>query len=195
MVPRRQSTAVTEEVSRPERDWIGEIAAAWSASVASLFRTGDLLMEAKAALPYGEFGNLIKNRLPFGVRTAQRLLEIAGDARLREPSVRRILPPSIPTLLKLSKLSNVEFARASKFTSEDELTAFLDARPKAPKSVRETHLADSKAVRDAHSFVDVAATIVPTDVIGLLRGDRSAERPAVEERLREILGGLKGALH
>ena len=61
-------------------------------------------MDAKEALPHGEFTAMVENQLPFESRTAQRLMAIAADARLANPTRVSLLPPSWGTLYQLSRI-------------------------------------------------------------------------------------------
>jgi N6-adenosine-specific RNA methylase IME4 len=89
--------------------WAGSIAARWGASVAAIIDTGKLLVEAKAALPHGEWGAMIERDLPFKRSTAFRLMAIARDERLRMVPAGQHLPPSWRTLYEISKLDDERF--------------------------------------------------------------------------------------
>lgn len=73
--------------------WALLIREAWQKSVSGIIETGSLIIKAKAALPHGGFEKMVAERLPFSTQTAQRLMRIAGDARLKAAHV-RLLPPS-----------------------------------------------------------------------------------------------------
>jgi hypothetical protein len=64
--------------------WVQEITATWRKSLESILDTGRLLIEAKEKLDPGEFLEMIVRDLPFGERTAQRLMAIARDERLTD---------------------------------------------------------------------------------------------------------------
>ena len=95
--PRRRNTHTPEE-------WAKRITTAWQKSVESIIETGRLLIEAKAELPHGEFENMINEKLPFGSRTAQRLMKIADHPILSNPTHVSHLPPSWGTLYALTEL-------------------------------------------------------------------------------------------
>jgi N6-adenosine-specific RNA methylase IME4 len=100
--------------------WTKRIEDVWQQSVAAILATGRLLAEAKASLPHGEFGKMIAAELPFSARTAQRLMSIAADERLRH-SVSR-LPPAWGTLYELTKLDDEQFgARLSDGTINPDM--------------------------------------------------------------------------
>src|SRR5215831_2523559 len=96
--------------------WAARITERWRASVESIIETGRLLLEAKATLPHGEFGAMCESQLPFGARTAQRLIAIAQDNRLSNINSAHasLLPASWSTLYELTKLSDDEFEAAVK---------------------------------------------------------------------------------
>lgn len=89
--------------------WIERITAAWRSSLEGVLETGRLLIEAKAALAHGEFLPMIENDLPFGRRTAHRLMAIAQDSRLSNGTHASHLPPSWYTLYELTKLPDEQF--------------------------------------------------------------------------------------
>jgi Protein of unknown function (DUF3102) len=66
--------------------WAGQISAAWRSSIEAIFECGRLLIAAKDALDHGEFTKMVEHDLPFGERTAQRLMVIARDTRLTNPT-------------------------------------------------------------------------------------------------------------
>ena len=78
--------------------WARKITSLWRASVESIIKVGTTLNDAKEALPHGAFGAMIQSALPFSASTAQRLMAIAGDARLSNPAHVQLLPPSWGTL-------------------------------------------------------------------------------------------------
>jgi hypothetical protein len=82
------------------------ISAAWQKGVESIVETGERLHQAKADpdMPRGSFEAMIQSKLPFGPRTAQRLMAIASNAVLSNPTHVSHLPPSWGTLAELAKL-------------------------------------------------------------------------------------------
>jgi hypothetical protein len=89
--------------------WVKKISAKWQKTLAGIFETGDELLLAKDELERGQFGRMIENELPFSARTAERLMEIARDSRLRNPTRASHLPRSWATLYTLTRLSDEEF--------------------------------------------------------------------------------------
>jgi Protein of unknown function (DUF3102) len=78
------------------------ISAAWQKGVASIIETGSRLIEAKAEIDHGEFLAMIQLKLPFGRRTAHRLMTIAADSVLANGTHGSHLPPSWRTLYELA---------------------------------------------------------------------------------------------
>ena len=65
-------------------DWAALISGAWCEQLPSIFETGNLLEAAKAELDHGEWGLMFKNaEAPFTQDTANKLMKIADDGRLR----------------------------------------------------------------------------------------------------------------
>jgi hypothetical protein len=86
--------------------WSIQINAAWLKCIEAIFRTGQLLIDARDDLDHGQFGKMIERDLPFGPDTAQRLMAIARDERLRNAAHARHLPPSWTVLHALTQLSD-----------------------------------------------------------------------------------------
>jgi hypothetical protein len=55
---------------------------------------------------------MVQDELPFGPRTAQRLMAIAGDERLTKAPHASLLPQSWMTLYELTRLTDEQFAAA-----------------------------------------------------------------------------------
>lgn len=88
------------------------IAARWSEGVEAFLDCGRLLIAAKASLPRGEWGKLFSDgAMPFGERTAQRLMAIAAHPTLANPTRVSHLPPAWSTLHELSRLPAAECER------------------------------------------------------------------------------------
>jgi len=91
-------------------DWAARIAACWRESVEAIIAAGRLIAEAKAALDNDEFKALIRDQLPFGKRTAERLMAIAADPRLSAATHVSLLPPSWGTLYEITRMDDDTFA-------------------------------------------------------------------------------------
>lgn len=88
------------------------IRSAWQTSIEAIFETGRLIAEAKDALPHGAFTKMIEADLPFGARTARKLMAIAADQRLAERTHESVLPPHWGTLYELTRLDDEAFDRS-----------------------------------------------------------------------------------
>lgn len=84
--------------------WAVSINAAYSRTVESIIAVGRELIDAKAALNHGAFEKMVRTKLTFGERTAQRLMSIAACERLCAPDNRHLLPSSISSLYELSRI-------------------------------------------------------------------------------------------
>lgn len=89
--------------------WAERINAAWQSSVDGILETGRLIIAAKDALEHGAFTEMVKQMLPFGPRTAQRLMAVGADTRLANPTHVSHLPASWGTLYELTKLTDDQF--------------------------------------------------------------------------------------
>lgn len=88
-------------------DWAARINACWRQSVEAIIAAGRLLIEAKGALPHGEFRAMCDDKLPFGHRKAQMLMAIASDARLTANAQRiALLPPNWGALYDCTRLGD-----------------------------------------------------------------------------------------
>jgi N6-adenosine-specific RNA methylase IME4 len=101
--------AIVEVEPRTAVEYVEKITSSFHQSVRSIIETGTWIARAKAALPHGEFGEMIKSQLPFRASTAQRLMAIAGDARLSNPAHVQHLPPHWGTLYELTRLDDDVF--------------------------------------------------------------------------------------
>lgn len=95
-------------VKRTVKQWAALITADWRSSLKGIIAAGKHLAAAKAQLNHGQFGQL-ETQLPFSARTAQRLIAIAADDRLTNPTHASLLPPHWATLYELTQLSDKEF--------------------------------------------------------------------------------------
>lgn len=92
------------------RGWADRIAASWRKSLQDLIACGQLLREASDELPHGEFHKMIERDLPFGPRTAQRLMVLAAHPCITNATFASHLPSHWDTLGELAKLSHAAFA-------------------------------------------------------------------------------------
>ena len=100
----KPSESIQKDVDVKVDKYIAEITASWQKAVSSILETGRLLIQAKAELPHGKFGTMIEEKLPFGARTAQMLMVIAGHPVLSNAKCISHLPPHWATLHELAQL-------------------------------------------------------------------------------------------
>lgn len=91
--------------------WASRIADRWHDSVQAIFDVGNLIAEAKAALPQGDFLTLSRKMLPFSARTAQRFMAIAADERLSDATRVSLLPAHWGTLYEITRLDDAQLER------------------------------------------------------------------------------------
>ena len=85
-------------------DFASAIAQRWQDSVVAIIDVGKLLWRAKATLPHGDFGPMVEsNKVPFEMRTAQRLMAIAEHSILSNTTHVSHLPVSYGTLYQLTR--------------------------------------------------------------------------------------------
>ena len=82
--------------------FVNKITTTWNKQVESILDTGRLLIQAKKELEHGQFTKMIEEQLPFGERTAQRLMTIAEHPVLSNPTHVWVLPSSWGTLYQIA---------------------------------------------------------------------------------------------
>ena len=100
---RRDVPAIEKRELVSSDDFASAIAQCWQDSVLAIIDVGKLLLGAKAALDHGEFVPMIENDLPFGRRTAHRLMAIAEHSILSNGTHVSHLPPSWGTVYELTR--------------------------------------------------------------------------------------------
>lgn len=160
------------EVERRGREWFaGRIRKAWQSTVEGIFEVGRLLIEAKASLPHGEFGDMVKTDLPFAWGTANRLMTVAQDDRLSNSAHARNLPPGWETYETGPRWPN--FARRCRTTS---VQAFPNHRPHPGR--RSAYVESLAAERRETIRGCVGIGGVQTKAPGALPGEVSNRRSA-----------------
>lgn len=104
---------VVRTAPKGRRGWASRIRRSWRESLEAVLATGQLLIDAKAALPHGSFAAMIEGDLPFGPRAAQRLMKIAGADHLANATHVSLLPPAWSTLYELARLPAEAFEAAA----------------------------------------------------------------------------------
>ncbi len=105
-------TVALETTGTDRSGWARRIGAAWGSVLENVLATGRTLVEAKEALPHGEFEAMVAADLPFSARSARMLMTIAQDGRLLNRKHVSVLPPSWGTLYELTKLDDQTFEAA-----------------------------------------------------------------------------------
>lgn len=104
------------DVEIPHLEWyVTTIREAWQRSIRRFLQTGRLLLDAKEGpdkLPHGQFGEMIRDLLPFGQRTAEKLMAIARDRRISDSTHESLMPRHVETLWLLTKLPAATFKKA-----------------------------------------------------------------------------------
>ena len=70
------------DMSDAVKDFGARFRGAWAGAVEGILRSGAILAEAKEALPHGAWERFVAEELPFGVRTARRLMHIARSPNM-----------------------------------------------------------------------------------------------------------------
>jgi hypothetical protein len=147
--------------------WTKLIATAWQKGVEAILETGRLLIEAREGpnkLPHGQFEAMVKLKLPFNERTAQRLMEIARHPVISNATHVSLLPPSWGTLYELTRVPNeilLTKIKDGSITPKTERRDVICMRPVPPKkSVSKKSTSIEKTAREA---------LAPDEEIVLLR--------------------------
>jgi MT-A70/Protein of unknown function (DUF3102) len=149
-------------------EYAEKITSSFRQSVRSIIETGTWIARAKASLPHGDFGAMIKTQLPFKETTAQRLMAIAADTRLSNPAHAQHLPPHWGTLYELSKLDDATFeARLNASThkihpdmTRGDVTAMFKDERRAAHAARTLNGATVENLHQLASFGFKASTIL-----------------------------------
>ena len=97
------ATAIKRRELATVDDFASAIAQRWQDSVVAIIDVGKLMLRAKATLSHGGFGPMVKSKMvPFGWRTANRLMAIAEHSILANATHGSHLPPCWRTLYELA---------------------------------------------------------------------------------------------
>ena len=101
--------------------WARKINADWRKSVQGVIEIGKTLIEAKAKCKHGEFlrmfkgnDNTVSAHVPFGVRYAEMLIEVASHKVLSNAQHAAHLPQSASTLWELTNLDDDQIVAGMK---------------------------------------------------------------------------------
>jgi hypothetical protein len=90
-------------ITKSPEQWAKLITERYKQTIRAFLETGRALIQAKKALGHGKFTAMVET-LPFGQRTAERLIAIASNPVLSNPTHVSRLPASWGTLYQLAKL-------------------------------------------------------------------------------------------
>jgi hypothetical protein len=157
-----------------------QIATAWQKAVASIINTGKLVIEAKTVLPHGQFQKMIKEKLPFGQRTAEMLMAIAVNPVLSNPKFVSQLPPSWGSLYALTQLEDHPNAPENFFLEQlikdglincemrrSDVTKLFQMVGKTGAGIAENSI--HKKVREYQTFVSFRVRDAINDLFGAMR--------------------------
>ena len=209
---------ISGEVLPPADDWqsyADRIAATWQEVVESIIATGRLLIEAKAKLKHGEFGDMMQ-LVPFGERTAQMLMAIAANPVLSNTNHGSVLPPSWRTLYELSRfpddllLAKIEDHTINPDMQRKDIKLITDetgernsgkrAKPRTDERIialnaeienLNEHVAELEAARDTDAFIDTDDESTLARKIVMVIGKERAALLIVE--LQILLGAASEA--
>jgi N6-adenosine-specific RNA methylase IME4 len=130
--------------------WARRINEAWDAAVEAVFETGRRLIEAKSDkdLPPGQFMEMVRTDLRFGVSTADKLMAVARDRRLVNSEHVPNLPPYWGTLYQIHLLKDAE------------LQTLLDNGTIRPDVEREEIIAKRNALRRSSKQTEIIGGLV-----------------------------------
>jgi hypothetical protein len=171
---------------RTRQEFARLITAAWNRQVSTIVSAGRLLREAKTGpnkLPHGEFLDMFRRNsetgrrdLPFGERTAQKLMAIARHPVLSDPSHESHLPPHVETLYLLTKLP------------QDQLEQMLtDGTITAETERKEVEKLVAECKDRYRKVVDAFEVLITFDV----RADKTTKRGLVEVICNEWVQGQR----
>jgi hypothetical protein len=162
--------ALLEQEFQSAKDWSSAITTAWQRSVVSIIEAGRLLIAAKAALPHGDWGDMIKSKLPFKQSTVNKLMAIARHPLLTKSELIPKLPASWGVLHELSLLpaSNLKAALKQGIINprveRREVRALRPdinlKRAEGKKNGRERHIAPDWQALSEDKRLNVICTII-----------------------------------
>lgn len=117
-----------------EFEYAKRIKTAWGRTGEAIIAVGKLLIEAKTALPHGQFKSMIETEGLFSLRTAEYLMAIAKNEHLSKAKNFSLLPSRVDTLHALAKLPADELeAKLKDGTIRPDMKRKDAAPPKEPK--------------------------------------------------------------
>lgn len=169
--------------------WAERISAAVQSSLTGILQAGQLLVEAKAALPHGDFAAMIESSLPFSARTAQRFMAISSDRRLTNATHASLLPPAWGTLYELTKLPDDVFQQKiadGTIRPDMQRKDIVQKRAKAPETIEHIPTIPTRGraaicLRVREAITALSGLPSPAEVVGYLNG--TDDGMLIDERL------------
>ncbi|EGV16438.1 DUF3102 domain-containing protein [Thiocapsa marina] len=103
------SVSPTETIEEPEAKiemWAAKINTAHAKGVSAIIEIGTQLSQAKEALGHGNFTKMIKTKIQFGARQAEKYKRIAEHPTLANPNYSSFLPGSVALLNLLASVKD-----------------------------------------------------------------------------------------
>ena len=168
--------------ARSQSYWAGAISASWQKSVAGIFETGNLLLQARDELDRDVFNAM---KLPFKIRARQMLMRIAAHPVLANHGSQ--LPPCWRTIYELTKLpDDVQLARIEDGTinagMERREVAALLGRPKKKMAAPKPDLLTAWAAESPEGRRVFFDQIPRQEFLALISSDMRAELTELLER-------------
>jgi len=174
--------------------WIDQINNAFGFSICWVIKAGDLLAQSKKQLGHGHWGSLFgPEKLKFGQRTAEMLMEIARHPSLRKSKNFSSLPRPWTALHALSKLPvEVVDDGIAKGSIHSEMT-LAEARDFVRTAQGKMEITPATGKRPAGDLADPVSCAMRYVVTTFDRLQIS-ERGELIENIRNLLGDLEREL-
>ncbi len=148
----RLDLGISETAAKYER----AIITSWRKTAEAILETASLLAEAKSQLHPSEF-NEILDRLSFSKRTADRLIAIGRDSRLKTHVSQ--LPPSWSTLYEITRLNDKQFQSAI-----DDGVVCPSVERKTIKELKSTNIQSASNIESKHKGMIKVCTIYVSEI-------------------------------
>jgi hypothetical protein len=118
-------------------EFASRIAALWYRSTEAILETATACADAATRLNAGQ-KNMLLEKLPFGVSTFSKLVQIGANKRI--PKIIKRLPPSMSTIYEVALLSNeqlkvgIETGIVSADATRDDIKLFRESHEPEPKA-------------------------------------------------------------
>ncbi len=133
---------------------------------------GRELLQAKQALPHGEFQRMVERELPFSRQTAWRYMSIASAEHLNKLRNAQLLPSSWYTLSILQGIDSSAF---------DKAVASGKINPEMTRAEAEALVMRSNTRRNLTSAQWATLAIEAEDIVRAIQGTRTIGRPPKSE--------------